>query len=310
MIPKPPLPRDLIAEIERITVQLDALDYYALLGVSRVASAEEIRAAFHTQTKRFHPDRWATRELGPYQRRMEAIFSRVSEAYETLRDATRRREYDRALSAVRGEPRPSAAPTPVSSTTVSSTPPQAPGRQTPRTPTQADLAAAQRLMREMRARKDATQPKIDLASAASKPTTSPPAASVAPAPVMVGGKMRPRILVVEDDESVCKLVARLLAEIGEVETASDGVMALAIIQRGPIPSLVVTDVMMPNMDGLELARRLKKEPSTTRIPIVMLTAKNGPRDVIEGVNAGARYYVQKPFKADELKSRVKKALGL
>ena len=88
-----------------------------------------------------------------------------------------------------------------------------------------------------------------------------------------------------------------------------GAAALAIIERGPPPRLVVTDVMMPRMNGLELARRLKARPETARVPLVMLTAKSSAKDMVDGVNAGARFYLTKPFKVEDLKAKVKKALG-
>jgi CheY-like chemotaxis protein len=121
---------------------------------------------------------------------------------------------------------------------------------------------------------------------------------------------RPSILVVEDDLDLLRLLSRLLEQIGDVVTATNGEDALAKIEGGLTPDLVLTDVMMPKMDGLELARRLKKEPRVSRVPVIMLTAKNAPLDVIKGINAGARNYLTKPFKHDELVSKVKKTLNL
>jgi DNA-binding response OmpR family regulator len=68
--------------------------------------------------------------------------------------------------------------------------------------------------------------------------------------------------------------------------------------------------MMPRMDGLTLAKQLKEEPQTKRTPVIMLTAKNGARDVVAGINAGARSYITKPFKHDELIQKVKSVLNL
>jgi CheY-like chemotaxis protein len=117
------------------------------------------------------------------------------------------------------------------------------------------------------------------------------------------------ILVVEDDAALRAMLVRCLADIGRVVEARDGATALALaIERHT--SLVITDVMMPGMDGLELARQLKANPLTARVPILMLTAKTRPKDVIDGVNAGARSYITKPFKMDELRNRVHNALGL
>jgi CheY-like chemotaxis protein len=118
-----------------------------------------------------------------------------------------------------------------------------------------------------------------------------------------------KILIVEDDPDVLTLESRLLATLGAVQIARDGVEALAVIERGFMPDVVVTDVMMPRMDGLELAKRLKANPKTTKIPVVILTAKAAPRDVIAGINSGARHYMTKPFTADQLLGKVKKALA-
>jgi CheY-like chemotaxis protein len=121
---------------------------------------------------------------------------------------------------------------------------------------------------------------------------------------------KPTILIVEDDLDLLKMLTRMLEPIGDVVTATNGADALERILAGMRPDLIVTDVMMPRMDGLELARRLRNEPKTAKTPVIMLTAKNAPLDVIKGINAGARSYLTKPFKHDELVSKVKKALRL
>lgn len=96
--------------------------------------------------------------------------------------------------------------------------------------------------------------------------------------------------------------------LGDVVTAVDGQDALEKA-RSRTPDVVVTDLMMPRMDGLTLAKQLKHDPHLARVPVVMLTARTGPRDVIAGINAGARFYVTKPFKTEELILKVRKALG-
>ncbi len=118
-----------------------------------------------------------------------------------------------------------------------------------------------------------------------------------------------KFLLVEDDEEVLALEARILGSVGTVEVARDGAEALARIQGGYVPDVVVTDVMMPVMDGLALARQLKRDPATSRIPVVMLTARGSPQDVTAGVNAGARHYLTKPFTAAQLLGKVHRALG-
>ena len=121
---------------------------------------------------------------------------------------------------------------------------------------------------------------------------------------------RPKIFVVEDEEDVRAMVTRILGTFGEVTSARDGNEALTLLGAGPAPDIIVTDLMMPRMDGLSLAKELKKVPHLARVPVVMLTARSRPGDMIEGINAGARSYVTKPFKAEDLIAKVKKALGL
>jgi DNA-binding response OmpR family regulator len=120
---------------------------------------------------------------------------------------------------------------------------------------------------------------------------------------------RPRILVAEDDPDLLRMLEQLMGAIGDVMPAVDGQDALEKALATP-PDVVITDVMMPRMDGLTLSKQLKSDPRLSRVPVVMLTARTGPRDVIAGINAGARYYVTKPFKTEELVSKVKKALGI
>jgi CheY-like chemotaxis protein len=120
---------------------------------------------------------------------------------------------------------------------------------------------------------------------------------------------RPRILVAEDDPELLKMLLTVLRTIGDVVTAVDGMDALEKARTGPVPDVIVTDLMMPRLDGLGLARELKALPQLAKVPLVMLTARTGPRDVIAGINAGARFYVTKPFKTEELVSKVRKALG-
>lgn len=124
----------------------------------------------------------------------------------------------------------------------------------------------------------------------------------------VTGHVLPKILVVEDDADLLHMIKTMLAAIGEVTLAKDGMEALDLLKTGFKPDVIVTDLMMPRMDGLTLAKTLKDDPSFDNLPLVMLTAKSGPMDMITGINAGARHYVTKPFKAADLIDKVKKAL--
>ncbi len=120
----------------------------------------------------------------------------------------------------------------------------------------------------------------------------------------------PSVLVVEDDPDLLRMVSRILSDFAKVTTAIDGEDAMLKVKGGLKPDLVVTDVMMPKLDGLELARLLKAEASTAKVPVIMLTAKGAPMDVIRGINAGARSYLTKPFKHADLIDKVKKALHI
>ncbi len=120
---------------------------------------------------------------------------------------------------------------------------------------------------------------------------------------------RPRILVAEDDPDLLKMLEHVMRALGDVVTAVDGQDAFEKARSGPAPDVVVTDLMMPRLDGFGLAKQLKGDPRLAHVPVVMLTAKTGPRDVIAGINAGARFYVTKPFKTEDLIAKVRKALG-
>ncbi len=122
----------------------------------------------------------------------------------------------------------------------------------------------------------------------------------------------PQVLVAEDDEALRKMIGHFLTDVGvEVHMAADGLTALEWLkaQERP-PDLLVTDLMMPRMDGLALVRAVKADPKLARTPVIMLTAKDRPADVVTGINAGARHYLTKPFKKDELIAKVKKVLRI
>lgn len=108
------------------------------------------------------------------------------------------------------------------------------------------------------------------------------------------------ILAVDDEEDIVRLVQFVLERAGyTVRTALSGVEALERVKEA-IPALIICDIMMPHMDGLELVRRLKAEPSTEIIPVVMLTARSSDADVSEGWLQGADLYLTKPFSPFEL----------
>ncbi|MBU1248352.1 MAG: response regulator, partial [Proteobacteria bacterium] len=109
-----------------------------------------------------------------------------------------------------------------------------------------------------------------------------------------------RILVVEDHEDTRELLKYNLEAAGfEVRSAVDGHAALELAHELK-PGLVILDLMLPGMDGLEVCRRLKKDPTTSGTPVIMLTAKGEEVDRIVGLELGADDYVVKPFSPREL----------
>ena len=123
----------------------------------------------------------------------------------------------------------------------------------------------------------------------------------------IGNSGKPIIVVAEDNADVADLLCTQLEPFYEVVAARDGVEALK--RAGEIiPDLVITDVMMPNMDGMALARAIRANDLTAHIPIIMVTARVTEQDRIEGIKAGADAYLVKPFNTEELLTRVAKLL--
>ena len=116
------------------------------------------------------------------------------------------------------------------------------------------------------------------------------------------------VLVVEDDPDVRTLVVRALSLDYEVVSAENGSQALARLAQRPLPALIISDIMMPDLDGLQLAAQVKQNPQTAHVPIIFLTSRGTPKDIIAGINAGARHYVPKPFRVTELLEKVAKVL--
>jgi CheY-like chemotaxis protein len=105
------------------------------------------------------------------------------------------------------------------------------------------------------------------------------------------------------------MLTRILRQDYEVVHVVDGPSALARASEQPLPDLILLDIMMPGLDGLDVARRVRLHPALKKVPIIFLTAKGAPTDVIKGIQHGARSYITKPFKLDEVLSKVKKALS-
>src|SRR5688572_3104219 len=120
--------------------------------------------------------------------------------------------------------------------------------------------------------------------------------------------MASRVLIVEDEPDIRDLVAFHLAREGyAVTTASTGTEALRQVAAAR-PDLLLLDLMLPEIDGLEVCRRLRRDPAAATLPIIMLTAKGDEVDRIVGLEVGADDYVVKPFSPKELVARVRAVL--
>ncbi|GBE54669.1 MAG TPA: response regulator [Euryarchaeota archaeon] len=111
-----------------------------------------------------------------------------------------------------------------------------------------------------------------------------------------------KILVVDDEPDVAYLVKKILTDINhEVETANSGKEALDKIHSGYKPDLILLDVMMPEMDGWEVSRRIKENPSTKDVIITMFTVRSDDEDKVTSLDRGlADWHISKPFKKDTL----------
>jgi DNA-binding response OmpR family regulator len=135
-----------------------------------------------------------------------------------------------------------------------------------------------------------------------------PRTDPAPSGANAPRRAKRRVLVVDDEKDLVDLISYNLARGGyEVLAAYDGKEALEIAQR-EVPDLVVLDLMLPGLDGTEVARRLKADSRTAGIPIVMLTAKGEETDVVVGLTIGADDYVTKPFSMKILLARINTVL--
>jgi CheY-like chemotaxis protein len=120
---------------------------------------------------------------------------------------------------------------------------------------------------------------------------------------------RPNVLVVEDEAKLARAIALYLRPRGyDVRTAANGAEALTLIAEDR-PDVIVSDIMMPVMDGYTLCRRLREDPAARAIPFLFLTAKDDEMERIRGLKLGADDYVAKPCDLEEIKRRVQTLLG-
>ena len=120
---------------------------------------------------------------------------------------------------------------------------------------------------------------------------------------------QPLVLVADDDPDILELVAFRLERAGyDVARARDGEEALRIATESH-PDLAVLDVMMPKMTGYDVTRRIREDEATSRMPVILLTARVQDADVARGFEVGADDYLKKPFSPQELRARVQAILG-
>jgi signal transduction histidine kinase len=112
-----------------------------------------------------------------------------------------------------------------------------------------------------------------------------------------------RVLVADDNADMRDYLARLLRDRYEVDVVSNGAKALEVIRANP-PDLLISDVMMPGLDGFALLRRIREDPSTAALPVVLLSARAGEESRLDGLSRGADDYLVKPFSAHDLRARV------
>jgi len=122
------------------------------------------------------------------------------------------------------------------------------------------------------------------------------------------GMKKPKIVVIEDEVDILEVINYNLSKEGfDVCSALDGEEGLALIKK-EVPDLVLLDLMLPGLDGIEICRKLKTDYSTRSIPIIMVTAKGEESDIVLGLGMGADDYMVKPFRPRELMARIRSVL--
>lgn len=111
--------------------------------------------------------------------------------------------------------------------------------------------------------------------------------------------MKKNILIIEDEENIAKAEQLILQEHFNVHHAADGEKGLELAKKIK-PQLIILDLMMPKIDGIEVCKRIRQDKDLKSIKIVMVTAKDKPSDELRGMDTGADDYIMKPFEAEEL----------
>src|SRR6516162_62419 len=127
---------------------------------------------------------------------------------------------------------------------------------------------------------------------------------------MIGAAEKKVLLLVDDDAESIQVVHSILKDAYKIRVAMNGAKALDLVKVEPVPDLILLDVMMPDMDGYEVCRRLKADQTTRDIPVIFLTGKIEVADEARGFEVGAVDYIHKPFSAVIVKARVRTQLML
>lgn len=120
---------------------------------------------------------------------------------------------------------------------------------------------------------------------------------------------KPLLLIVDDVQKNLQILGTLLKEDYQINLATNGKMAVEMVKKN-LPDLILLDIMMPEMDGFETCMELKKQNEFKDIPIIFLTARSNPEDIVKGFEMGAVDYITKPFNSLELKVRIKNHIDL
>lgn len=119
------------------------------------------------------------------------------------------------------------------------------------------------------------------------------------------------VLIVDDSTAIRKILQRVLGQtdlaIGEIVEAGDGMEALKMLETREV-GLILSDINMPNMDGIQLLSSLRARPDWSKIPVVMITTEGSQEKVMEAVQLGARGYVRKPFTVEQIKEKIASCL--
>jgi len=141
----------------------------------------------------------------------------------------------------------------------------------------------------------------------SAPSRTPSVPNAPPRPVTAAVSGAPTLFIAEDDPDVRQMLRQLLKGQFNVYEAPDGQAALEMLARLAPPDAIVLDVMMPRLDGFAVAARIKADPRLKDVPLLFLTACDGFKETVGGINVGARHYITKPFLPSDLMGKLKRA---